>query len=124
MAVLGTFRKDKDGFAGTISTLTGVSEVRIAPISKASPTMPDFRLYRGPGEVGAAWKKKAKDDSHIWLAVTLDDPAYPRPIQARLVLTATGSEAAFGEMVNEQRSAPDAIPQPTRNDGRGLRAAG
>ena len=84
---IGTFKQDADGFAGTIETLTsGKAQVRISPISKPHDQAPDYRAFRGESEVGAAWAHAAQRAGRCgYLIVTLDDPAFPKPIQARLV---------------------------------------
>jgi uncharacterized protein (DUF736 family) len=50
---------------------------------------PDYRVYRGASEVGAAWAKTARSGRR-YLVVTLDDPAFAQPIQARLVRAEAG----------------------------------
>jgi uncharacterized protein (DUF736 family) len=91
MAVIGKFIRDQTGFSGTIETLTCAhASIRIEPVAKPSTNAPDYRLYRGASEVGAAWMKKARNGRE-YLAVTLDDPAFSKPVAARLV-AAAGAE--------------------------------
>ena len=48
MPVIGTFKADKDGYAGTIRTLTLNAKVRIvANDQKQSQGAPDFRVLVG-----------------------------------------------------------------------------
>jgi uncharacterized protein (DUF736 family) len=89
MAVIGSFIREQTGFSGTIETLTCDAPVRIEPVAKPSAHAPDYRLYRGASEVGAAWSKKAKNGRE-YLAVTLDDPAFGKPVAARLVAAGAG----------------------------------
>lgn len=85
MPVIGTFKPDKDGYAGTIRTLSLNAKVRIvANDQKPSPGAPDFRVLAGLVEIGAAWRKTA-DDQSSYLSVRLDDPALPAPIRAALI---------------------------------------
>ena len=85
MPVIGTFKPDKDGYAGTIRTLTLNAKVRIvANDSKHAAGAPDFRVLAGVSEIGAAWRKTAEDQSS-YLSVRLDDPALPGPIRAALI---------------------------------------
>ena len=85
MPVIGTFKPDKDGYAGTIRTLTLNARVRIvANDSKQSAGAPDFRVLAGLAEIGAAWRKTAEDQSS-YLSVRLDDPSLPAPIRAALI---------------------------------------
>lgn len=85
MPVIGTFKPDKDGYAGTIRTLTLNAKVRIvANDSKHAAGAPDFRILAGVSEIGAAWRKTAEDQSS-YLSVRLDDPSLPAPIRAALI---------------------------------------
>ena len=56
LATIGTFTAGKDGYAGTIRTLTISVKARIvANEAKKSNAAPDFRVYAGRAELGAAW---------------------------------------------------------------------
>ena len=86
MAVIGTFKADKDGYAGTIRTLSINAKVRIvANDRKNASTAPDFRIFAGQTEIGAAWRKTARDKEASYLSVRLDDPAFPEAIHAALM---------------------------------------
>ena len=81
MPVIGTFTAVKDGYAGTIRTLMLKAQVRIvANDRKASEDAPDFRFSIGAIEIGAAWRKTKSGTDQSYLAVRLDDPAWPQPI--------------------------------------------
>ena len=86
MALIGTFTLDGDSFVGTIETLTcAPAPVSVVPVAtKPKPTAPDYRVYRGTSEIGAAWTKRTQDGRRFYV-VTLDDPAFSRPIECRLV---------------------------------------
>ena len=85
MPVIGTFKADKDGYAGTIRTLSLNTKVRIvANDQKLSVSAPDFRVLAGATEIGAAWRNTAEDQSS-YLRVRLDDPAFAEPIRAALI---------------------------------------
>lgn len=85
MPVIGTFKPDKDGYAGTIRTLSLNARVRIvANDQKHTAGAPDFRVLAGLSEIGAAWRKTAEDQSS-YLSVRLDDPSLPTPIRAALI---------------------------------------
>ena len=61
MPVIGTFKAVKDGYAGTIRTLTLNAKVRIvANDRKESDDAPDFRIFAGATEIGAAWRKTSR----------------------------------------------------------------
>ena len=62
MPVIGTFSAVKDGYAGTIRTLTVSTKIRvIANDRKEAEGAPDFRIMAGPAEIGVAWRKTKKD---------------------------------------------------------------
>jgi uncharacterized protein (DUF736 family) len=46
---------------------------------------PDYRIFAGATEFGAAWKKTARETEREYLSVKLDDPSFPAPIYASLV---------------------------------------
>jgi uncharacterized protein (DUF736 family) len=86
MATIGTFKLENGAYVGVVETLTcAPSPARIEPVrAKAAGSSPDYRVYRGASEVGAAWIQQTKDKRR-YLVVTLDDPAFARPIECRLV---------------------------------------
>ena len=86
MATIGNFTTGKDGYVGTIRTLTINIKTRIvANDKKKSDSAPDFRVYAGQAELEAAWKAKTKgDEPRDYLSVLLDDPSFPEPIRAAL----------------------------------------
>ena len=86
MATIGSFTAGKDDYVGTIHTLTvNVKAKIIANDSKRSEGAPDFRVYAGRAELGAAWKAQTNsDEPRDYLSVQLDDPSFPEPIRAAL----------------------------------------
>lgn len=86
MATIGTFTKAQDGsYAGAIKTLTlNVKTAIFKPSEKTNDKAPDFRIFAGQIEFGAAWKKTSRDNN-AYLSVKLDDPSFPAPIFASLV---------------------------------------
>jgi uncharacterized protein (DUF736 family) len=88
MPVIGTFSAVKDGYAGTICTLTISTKVQIvANDRKQGDSAPDFRIMVGPAEIGVAWRKTKQGSGETYLRVTLDDPTLPQPIWAALLET-------------------------------------
>ncbi|WP_165823564.1 DUF736 family protein [Metarhizobium album] len=85
MGTIGTFKKDGGTYEGVIESITSAAlPARIVPVqSKPNAEAPDYRVYRGKSEVGAAWRKKTRSGDR-YLLVTLDDPAFAHPIQCRL----------------------------------------
>ena len=85
MANIGTFTADKDGFTGTLRTLTLNVKVKLVPNDKGSENAPDYRIQAAGGyDIGAAWKKVSQAE-RPYLSATLDDPSFPATIYARLV---------------------------------------
>jgi uncharacterized protein (DUF736 family) len=84
MATIGTFTKTENGYTGAVKTLSLNVKARIAPTEKSNEKAPDFRIFAGQTEFGAAWKKKSSEGRE-YLSVKLDDPSFPAPIYASLV---------------------------------------
>ncbi len=92
MATIGTFAKTENGFIGAVKTLTfNVKIVKFVPTERDSKRGPDFRIFAGATEFGAAWKKIARETQREYLSVKLDDPSFPAPIYASLVEAEDGS---------------------------------
>jgi uncharacterized protein (DUF736 family) len=85
MATIGTFTSSGNGFIGTIKTLNLNVKARIERIENPSDKGPQFRVFSGAVELGAAWQKQAKDTERDYISVKLDDPSFPNPIHATLV---------------------------------------
>jgi uncharacterized protein (DUF736 family) len=84
MATIGTFTKSGDEFRGEIITLNvQTTDARFVPIAgRAGKNSPSHKVYAGRAEIGAAWRSETGDESY---RVTLDDPSFNAPIDARLV---------------------------------------
>ena len=83
MATIGTFTEKDGAYTGTIRTMTINVKAQLVPNdSKASESAPDFRLYAGGAELGAAWRQESKDSEKPYLAVKLDDPSFAGPVRA------------------------------------------
>jgi uncharacterized protein (DUF736 family) len=96
MAQIGTFtRNDDDGsFSGTIKTLSLDIKARFLPAVKDSERSPDLRAFSNNCEIGAGWRRTAKETGREYHSVKLDDPSLPAPIYASLV-EVDGSYALF-----------------------------
>ena len=91
MATIGTFTAQGDGYTGSIKTLTlNVKAAQLRANDKTDDKAPNFRIFSGQTEFGAAWKKTARESSREYLSVKLDDPSFPAPIYASLVDTDEG----------------------------------
>jgi uncharacterized protein (DUF736 family) len=88
MATIGTFTQADDGaFNGSIKTLTlNVKSAQFRPVETPEKGAPEFRIYSGQTEIGAAWKKTSKG-GRDFLNVKLDDPSFSATLWASLVET-------------------------------------
>jgi uncharacterized protein (DUF736 family) len=84
MATIGLFTKGDNGYTGTLKTLTLNVKAKITPAEKDNDKAPDYRVFAGQTEFGAAWKKTS-NSGREYLSVKLDDPSFPAPIYASLV---------------------------------------
>lgn len=85
MATIGTFILADGAYSGAIKTLTlNVRNAQLRPNEKADDKAPDYRMFAGTTEFGAAWKKTSQANRE-YLSVKLDDPSFPSPIYASLV---------------------------------------
>ena len=84
MATIGTFTRSGDSFTGAVKTLSINAKTAIKPADKGSDKAPDYRIFQGSVEFGAAWKKTF-NEGRAYLSVKLDDPSFPAPIYATLV---------------------------------------
>ena len=84
MATIGTFTRSGESFTGAVKTLSINAKTTIKPADKASDKAPDYRVFAGNVEFGAAWKKTS-NEGRDYLSVKLDDPSFPAPIYATLV---------------------------------------
>jgi uncharacterized protein (DUF736 family) len=85
MAVIGIFKQEKDGYSGSIRTLSVDARVRIvANDRRSNSNAPEYRVFIGQMEVGAAWRKPARENGP-YLSVRIDDPSFPEPMRAALL---------------------------------------
>lgn len=75
MATIGTFTKDDAGnFNGAIKTLTlNVKQATLRKVEKDGDKSPDFRIFAGQTEFGAAWMKTSRENRD-YISVKLDEP--------------------------------------------------
>jgi uncharacterized protein (DUF736 family) len=87
MATIGNFTVNGTGFVGSVKTLAlGTVKAKIVPADRTSDKAPDYRIFAGTIEFGAAWKKKSQEQNRDYLSVKLDDPSFAAPIYATLVV--------------------------------------
>ena len=77
--IIGTFTKNGDSYEGNIESLTLRAMVTIDPVTKRTDKSPDYRIFFGAAEIGAAWNKTSKKGNG-YLAVSLDDPSFSQPV--------------------------------------------
>jgi uncharacterized protein (DUF736 family) len=95
MATIGSFTKSDNGdFTGAVKTLTLNVKTKIARSEKENDKAPDYRIFAGQTEFGAAWKKTS-GAGREYLSVKLDDPSFPVPIFASLVAVEGGDGYAL-----------------------------
>ena len=86
MAQIGAFTRGDDGsFTGAIRTLNISTKATIKPVAKDSERSPDYRVAANGVELGAGWKKAAKESGAEYVSVKLDDPSFTAPVYATLV---------------------------------------
>lgn len=90
MTTIGTFTKSDNGYAGTVRTLNVNVKVKFVPNDKTGENSPDYRVFAGSYELGAAWRKTSQAN-RPYLSVSLDDPSFPAAIYGRLVEGDDGS---------------------------------
>jgi uncharacterized protein (DUF736 family) len=94
MPVIGTFSAVRDGYTGTIRTLTVSAKIQIlANDRKEKEGAPDYRIMNGAVEIGAAWRKTRQGSEETYLRVKLDDPTWPQPIRGALLETSVDGVA-------------------------------
>jgi len=93
MATIGTFTKKDGKFNGKISTLALNVTVGILPNTNAGGNEPDYRVFFGKFEAGAAWSKISEKSGRDYLSVKLDDPTFTAPVYANLMEQEDGSYA-------------------------------
>ena len=93
MATIGTFTRDKTGYSGAIRTLTVNIKARFVPNdARKSESAPDYRIFSGQAELGAAWKQRSSGETpRDYLSVVLDDPCFAEPVRVALFDDGKGS---------------------------------
>ena len=85
MATIGTFTATENGYVGSVKTVTLNLKVKLVANEKDGDKAPDYRIFAGSTECGAAWKKTAKETNRAYLSLKLDDPSWPSAIYSSLV---------------------------------------
>jgi uncharacterized protein (DUF736 family) len=85
MANIGNFNQAGESYIGKLETLTVNLQATLEPVTdKKREKFPDFRLFAGTREIGAAWKRTTQEGAEF-LSVIIEDPVFPAPVNCRLV---------------------------------------
>ena len=91
MPQIGEFTREESGFAGRIETFTLFRDIAVVPADPSdTENAPNYRIHarddgrqeNGP-EIGAGWKRTGEKAGE-YVALLIDDPAFPHPIRANL----------------------------------------
>lgn len=85
MAIIGSFICTDEEYTGRIRTFTLDLNVLLTPVESPSERAPDYRMIVAGVEVGAGWKRAARDSGRAYIAIKFDDPSFASPIYASLV---------------------------------------
>jgi uncharacterized protein (DUF736 family) len=91
MPQIGQFTRDETGFIGNFGTLLLHQDIIIIPAEPSdAENPPDYRVHLFDGmsnetgpEIGAGWKRTGEKAGE-YVALLIDDPAFPHPIRANL----------------------------------------
>ncbi len=110
MATIGTFTARRDGgWEGRIRTLTINVRAQIIPNdNRDSDRSPDYLVYSGPIELGAAWiHHNIEPTGKQYLGIHLDDPSLNEPITAALFFIPGTDRARLVWSRHRDRSSSD-----------------
>lgn len=85
MTTIGLLRRDGDGFAGRLTTLSLDAAIRLVGLDRRdNDKAPDYRVLVGDRECGAAWRPTDETTGAL-LNLKLDDPTWAGPVHARVM---------------------------------------
>ena len=78
MSAIGLVTKnEKGGYSGTLNTLTISAPIEFFPTrEKRSERHPDFYIYSGRIEIGAAWLRIGKESGEEYVSASLAMPEF------------------------------------------------
>ena len=118
MATIGTFTASDNGYTGSVKTLTLNVKAKFVATEKENDKAPDYRIFAGATEFGAAWKKTAQGErSRISLGQARRSEL-PGP-DLRLAGEGRGRRQLHPDLVPPQRRLiqPDRLAPPLRRRG-------
>ena len=92
MANIGTFTAEKDGFTGTLRTLTlNVKVSSWFPTTRATPRTPPTSTCKRLATKSAQRGRRPARPGGNTLSVSIDDPSFPATVYARLIENEDGT---------------------------------
>jgi uncharacterized protein (DUF736 family) len=85
--IIGKFNQAQNDYIGNLVTLTHRGKLVFTPAQGGV----DYRVTLDGAEVGAAWKKTARESGKAYLSVKLDSPFLPAPVNCALMAQEDGS---------------------------------
>ncbi len=79
--IIGKFTRSGNAYTGKLVTLTHKQALKFEPAERGA----DYQVTLEGVEVGAAWKKTAKDTGKAYLSVKLDSPFLAAPVNGALI---------------------------------------
>jgi len=79
--IIGKFTRSGNVYTGKLVTLTLKQALKFEPAERGA----DYQVTTDAVEVGAAWKKTAKDTGKAYLSVKLDSPFLMAPVNGALI---------------------------------------
>lgn len=83
--IIGKFTASVTGYTGQLKTLTlNIPLQLLANDRKSKLEQPDYNVFSGDVEIGAAWNK-VSGDAENYISVTIDDPTFPASVYFSIV---------------------------------------
>ena len=79
--IIGKFTRSGNVYTGKLVTLTHKQALKFEPAERGA----DYQVTMDGVDVGAAWKKTAKDTGKAYLSVKLDSPFLAAPVNGALI---------------------------------------
>ncbi|MEO0451572.1 MAG: DUF736 domain-containing protein [Pseudomonadota bacterium] len=97
MANIGTFTRTRNGFEGTITTLTLCMSARfVRNKNKRGDRSPDYFIKAGDSDLGVGWDAQSQgDEPKDYIKCVLDDPSFVSPVQAALFPRSDGADLVW-----------------------------
>ena len=97
MANIGIFTRTRNGYEGTISTLSLCLSARFVPNrNKRGDQSPDYFIKAGDSDLGVGWTTQTKgEDNRDYIKCVLDDPSFAAPVHAALFPRTDGADLVW-----------------------------